>query len=242
MRIAIVGVTGMVGRVMLQKLEESRLPVSEFIPVASAKSVGNEVFFQGRTYKVISLENALKRKPQIAIFSAGGDTSKKWAPLFVKNKCYVVDNSSAWRMQKDIPLVVPEINASCIKKDNFIVANPNCSTIQLVMALTPLHASFRLKRLVISTYQSVTGSGSAAVRQLQDERICRPAPKKFYPHSIDMNVLPHGGDFLENDYTTEEMKLVHETQKILQDKTIGITATVVRVPVMGGHSESVNAE
>lgn len=242
MKIAIIGITGMVGGVMLQVLEESSLLIDELIPVASDKSVGKEVFFKGETIQVISLQDAINRKPQIAIFSAGSQTSLEWAPRFAEIDCYVVDNSSAWRMNKDIPLVVPEINAKTIKPHDYIIANPNCSTIQMVLALAPLHYAYGLKRLVVSTYQSVTGSGVGAVRQLQDERICRPNSKKFYPHTIDMNLIPHGGDFLDNGYTTEEIKLVKETHKILGDESIGITATVVRVPVMGGHSESINAE
>ena len=242
MKIAIIGATGMVGGVMLQVLEKSSLLIDELIPVASEKSVGKEVFFKGKNFKVISLQDAIDKKPQIAIFSAGSQTSLEWAPLFAKASCYVIDNSSAWRMNTDIPLIVPEINADILNVENHIIANPNCSTIQMVLALAPLHQAYQLKRLVISTYQSVTGSGVGAVRQMQDERICRPNPKKFYPHAIDMNLIPHGGDFLENGYTTEEEKLVNETHKILQDNKIGITATVVRVPVMGGHSESINAE
>lgn len=242
MRIAVVGVTGLVGGVMLQVLEKSNLQIDELIPVASEKSVGKEVLFKGRTYTVLSMEAALALKPQIAIFSAGGSTSKKWAPEFAKNQCYVIDNSSAWRMDEGIPLVVPEINSNAIGKDNYIIANPNCSTIQMVMALAPLHREYGIRRLVISTYQSVTGSGAAAVRQLQDERICRPSEKKAYPHPIDMNLIPHGGDFLDNGYTTEEKKLVDETRKILNAPQIKVTATVVRVPLLGGHSESINVE
>ncbi len=242
MRIAIVGVTGMVGGVMLQVLEKSQLKVRELLMVASEKSIGKKILFQNEEHQVIGLEEALERKPQIAIFSAGSETSKIWAPKFAQANCYVVDNSSAWRMDKNIPLIVPEINAEALKAHHFIVANPNCSTIQMVMALAPLHLAYGLKRVVVSTYQSVTGSGVAAVRQLQDERICRPSPTKFYPHTIDLNLIPQGGDFLDNDYTSEEMKLVHETRKILGEETIAITATVVRVPVLGGHSESINAE
>ena len=242
MRIAIVGVTGIVGGVMLQVLEKSKLEVTELLLVASQKSIGKKILYKNQEHQVIGLEEALKRKPQIAIFSAGSETSKLWASKFAQAACYVVDNSSAWRMDKNIPLVVPEINAEILKAHHYIIANPNCSTIQMVMALAPLHRSYGLKRLVVSTYQSVTGSGVAAVRQLQDERICRPSPKKFYSHDIDLNIIPHGGDFLNNDYTSEEMKLVDETRKILDDESIAITATVVRVPVLGGHSESINAE
>ncbi len=242
MRIAVVGVTGMVGGVILQVLKESKLEITELIPIASERSAGKEILFDGKTYTVLSMKDGLKKQPQIAIFSAGGSTSKQWAPEFIKQNCYVIDNSSAWRMDKNIPLVVPEINADQLRKDDLLIANPNCSTIQMVLALAPLHQAFQLNRLVVSTYQSVTGSGVGAVRQLQDERICRPSPAKFYPHPIDMNLIPHGGDFLENDYTSEEMKLVDETRKILGDQDIRVTATVVRVPVMGGHSESINAE
>lgn len=242
MRIAVVGVTGMVGGVILQVLEESNLNIDELIPIASEKSVGKEVYFKGISHSVLGMESGLKKKPHIAIFSAGGRTSLQMAPLFKAQGCYVIDNSSAWRMDKNIPLVVPEINAEILKKEDLIIANPNCSTIQMVMALAPLHKAYHIKRLVISTYQSVTGSGVGAVRQLQDERICREHPARFYPHPIDMNLIPHGGDFLDNDYTSEEMKLVDETRKILRDDQIQATATVVRVPVMGGHSESINAE
>jgi len=242
MKIAIIGATGMVGRVMLQVLEEGKLSIDELIPVASEKSIGKEIVFKGNTYRITSLQDALSRKPQIAVFSAGSQASLNWAPRFAKIGCYVIDNSSAWRMNNDIPLVVPEINAQTISPNNYIIANPNCSTIQMVLALAPLHQAYKLKRLVISTYQSVTGSGQAAVRQLQDERICRPNSKKFYPHPIDLNLIPHGGDFTKNGYTTEEIKLVDETRKILCDDGIKITATVVRVPVLGGHSESINAE
>lgn len=242
MKIAIIGVTGMVGGVMLQVLEKSNLPIDELLMVASEKSVGKEIPYQGKTYKVIGLQEALQQKPQIAIFSAGGATSLEWAPKFAEISCYVIDNSSAWRMKEDIPLVVPEINADAISKDNYIIANPNCSTIQMVLVLAPLHRAYQLKRLVVSTYQSVTGSGVAAVSQLYDERLCRPNSKKVYPHAIDMNLIPHGGDFTDDNYTTEEVKLVLETRKILEDENIGITATVVRVPLTGGHSESINAE
>lgn len=242
MRIAVVGVTGMVGGVILQVLEESNIKVDELIPIASERSVGKEILFQGNSYQVLSMEAGLEKKPQIAIFSAGGATSLKMAPLFKAQGCYVIDNSSAWRMDENIPLLVPEINADILNKEDLIIANPNCSTIQMVLALAPLHQAYHIKRLVVSTYQSVTGSGVVAVRQLQDERICKEKPAKCYPHPIDMNLIPHGGDFLENDYTSEEMKLVDETRKILRDEEIQVTATVVRVPVMGGHSESINAE
>ena len=242
MRLAIVGVSGLVGSVILQVLERSELMVDILIPIASERSVGKTILFKGEKHSVLSMEEGLKKNPQIAIFSAGGGTSKQWAPVFAKQGCFVIDNSSAWRMEKNIPLIVPEINAHQLGHKDLIIANPNCSTIQMVMALAPLHQAFQIKRLVISTYQSVTGSGIAAVRQLQDERICRPSVEKVYPHPIDMNLIPHGGDFLENGYTSEEMKLVYETRKILNDESLAITATVVRVPLLGGHSESVNVE
>lgn len=242
MKIALVGATGLVGSVMLNVLEDSKLQIDEFYPVASKRSIGKSILFNQMGYVVIGLEEALEKAPDIAIFSAGGQISKEWAQKFADIGTYVIDNSSAWRMNKDIPLVVPEINGNILNNGSKIIANPNCSTIQLVMALAPLHSAFGIDRLVISTYQSVTGSGVKAVRQLQDERICRPQVQKFYPHPIDLNLIPHGGDFLESGYTTEEEKLVTETHKILDDYSLRITATVVRVPVFGGHSESVNIE
>lgn len=242
MRIAIVGVTGMVGGVILQVLAESHINITELIPIASDRSAGKEILFNHKSYQVLSMDEGLSKKPQIAIFSAGGETSRKWAPIFAEQNCYVIDNSSAWRMEKEIPLIVPEINAHLLHKNNQLIANPNCSTIQMVLALAPLHKAYQLNRLVVSTYQSVTGSGVAAVKQMKEERENHPAPSKFYPHQIDKNLIPHGGDFLENAYTSEEMKLVHETRKILGDEKIRVTATVVRVPVQGGHSESINAE
>lgn len=239
MKVAVVGVTGMVGQVMCQVLEERNFPVTEFIPVASERSVGKEVQFKGKAYKVISMQDAIDAVPDVALFSAGGSTSLEFAPRFAEKGTVVIDNSSAWRMDKTKKLVVPEINANQLTADDKIIANPNCSTIQLVMALAPLHQKYGLKRLVISTYQSVTGTGVKAKKQLFDERedkVTSPA----YPHRIDLNCLPHCDVFLENDYTKEEMKLVHETRKILGDDSIGITATAVRVPVIGGHSETVN--
>lgn len=239
MKVAVVGVTGMVGQVMCQVLEERNFPVTEFIPVASERSVGKEVQFKGKAYKVISMQDAIDAVPDVALFSAGGSTSLEFAPKFAEKGTVVIDNSSAWRMDKTKKLVVPEINANQLTADDKIIANPNCSTIQLVMALAPLHQKYGLKRLVISTYQSVTGTGVKAKKQLFDERedkVTSPA----YPHRIDLNCLPHCDVFLENDYTKEEMKLVHETRKILGDDSIGITATAVRVPVIGGHSETVN--
>jgi aspartate-semialdehyde dehydrogenase len=242
MKIALVGATGLVGSVMLKVLESSKLNINALIPVASERSVGKSVLFKGKEILVIGLQEAVDLEPSIAIFSAGGQTSKIWAPQFAAKGTVVIDNSSAWRMEKEIPLLVPEINGHILSSKHKIIANPNCSTIQMVMALAPLHQVYGINRLVISTYQSVTGSGAKAVRQMQDERICREKPQMFYPHPIDLNLIPHGGDFLDNGYTTEEEKLVNETHKILNDKSIRITATVVRVPVFGGHSESVNVE
>ena len=242
MVIAVVGATGMVGRVMLQVLQEQNIIPEELLVVASEQSVGKEIEFAEKTLIVESLQSAVDRKPDIALFSAGSSISKEWAPKFAKNGCFVIDNSSAWRMEENIPLVVPEINADQITSETKIIANPNCSTIQMVIALRPLQHIYGIKRLVVSTYQSVSGSGVKGVNQLMTERKGLQVEEKAYPHNIDMNVIPHGGDFLENDYTTEEMKLVHETRKILDCPTMPITATVVRVPVTGGHSEALNVE
>ena len=242
MRIALVGATGLVGSVMLNVLEKSSLQIDELYAVASERSLGKTVMFNKSEYRVLGLQDALDKAPDIAIFSAGSETSKAWVQKFADQGTFVIDNSSAWRMEKNIPLVVPEINGSILNIDSKIIANPNCSTIQMVMALAPLHRAYVIDRLVVSTYQSVTGSGAKAVRQMQDERICRPQVEKFYPHSIDLNLIPHGGDFLENGYTSEEEKLVNEAHKILDDYNLRITATVVRVPVFGGHSESLNIE
>lgn len=239
MKVAVVGVTGMVGQVMCKVLEERNLPISEFLPVASAKSVGKEVEFKGKKHKVISMEDAIEQAPDIALFSAGGQTSLDYAPKFAEKGTTVIDNSSAWRMDPSKKLVVPEINGQQITNEDKIIANPNCSTIQLVMALAPLHEKYGLKRVVVSTYQSITGTGVKAKKQLMDERAGKETDPA-YPHKIDMNCLPHCDIFLENAYTKEEMKLVNETRKILGDDTIAVTATAVRVPVMGGHSESVN--
>lgn len=242
MKVAIVGVTGLVGRVMLKVLEESKLFQGvELIAVASDRSVGKKIIFHGKEHTVVSMKDALEVNPNIAIFSAGAETSKKWAPKFASNNVYVIDNSSAWRMDERVPLVIPEINAGTINKTCHIVANPNCSTIQMVLALYPLHKKYGVKRVVVSTYQSVTGSGAAAVRQLENERQGAEV-EPFYPHPIDLNLFPHGGYFLENGYTSEEQKLHDETRKILDDNSISISATVVRVPVYGGHSEAVNIE
>jgi len=242
MVIAVVGATGMVGRVMLRVLQEQNIIADKLLVVASEQSVGKELEFAGKTLKVQSLQSALDQKPDIALFSAGSAISKKWAPKFAEQNCFVIDNSSAWRMDDHIPLVVPEINGEQITKESKIIANPNCSTIQMVIALRPLQHIYGIKRLVISTYQSVTGSGIIGVNQLMAEREGRQVENKAYTHPIDMNIIPHGGDFLDNDYTTEEMKLVHETRKILNCPEMRITATVARVPVTGGHSEALNIE
>lgn len=245
MKIAVVGATGLVGSVILKVLEEARyIPfdkISAIIPVASEKSVGKDLFFNNMPRKIVSVEEAIAMKPEVAIFSAGSDVSKLYAKRFADAGTYVIDNSSAWRMEENIPLVVPEINASLLNKNTKIISNPNCSTIQLVLALSQLHKNLTIKRLVVSTYQSVSGTGQKAVEQLMSER---NGTRKgmVYPHPIDMNIFPHGGTFESNGYTTEEMKLLNETRKILNDNSIQVTATVVRVPVTGGHSESVNAE
>jgi aspartate-semialdehyde dehydrogenase len=241
MRIAVVGCTGLVGTEMLKVLEASSLPVSEVIPVASEKSVGKEILFKGKGYRVVSLEAGVTLKPDVALFSAGASVSKEWAPRFTEVGTYVIDNSSAWRMYDEIPLVVPEVNASIITSEHRLIANPNCSTIQLVVAINPLHQRFKIKRIVISTYQSVSGTGAKAIDQLQDERQGKKA-EMVYPHPIDLNCFPHGGSFLPNGYTTEEQKLVDETRKIIGDQSIMVSPTVVRIPVLGGHSESVNLE
>lgn len=241
MKVAVVGATGMVGRVMVKLLEERNLPVTELLPAASAKSAGKEIIFKGKPVKVITVMEAVEAKPVFAIFSAGADTSKEWAPVFAQNGTIVIDNSSAWRMEENIPLVVPEININAIKKGDRIIANPNCSTIQMVMALAPLHREYRIKRIVVATYQSVTGTGVKAVTQMENERRGIKG-EMAYPHQIDMNCFPFGGKFMPSGYTTEEQKLVDETRKILGDKSIQVTATVVRIPVVGGHSEAVNVE
>ncbi len=241
MKTAVVGATGMVGRTMIKVLEERNFPVTELIPAASQKSVGKEIIFKGKPVKVVSVMEAVEAKPVFAIFSAGASTSKDWAPRFAGNGTIVVDNSSAWRMEKDVPLIVPEINSHVLKKGDRIIANPNCSTIQMVMALAPLHRKYRIKRLVIATYQSVTGTGVKAVTQMENERKGIKG-EMAYPYQIDMNCFPHGGTFNPDGYTSEEQKLVDETRKILEDQTIQVTATVVRIPVVGGHSEAVNVE
>lgn len=241
MKVAVVGATGLVGGVMMEVLVERNFPISTLYAVASEKSVGKEVIFKGEKHKVIGMQTAVNNKPDIAIFSAGGGTSTEWAPIFAEAGSVVIDNSSAWRMDPTKRLVVPEINATAIGPDDKIIANPNCSTIQMVLPLAPLHKAYKIKRVVVSTYQSVTGTGVKAVRQMQDERAGAEG-EKAYPHPIDRNCLPHCDVFLENAYTKEEMKMVNETRKILEDDSIMVTATTVRVPVVGGHSESVNLE
>ncbi len=240
MRVAVVGATGMVGQVMLRVLAERKFPVSTLYPVASEKSVGKTVNFDEKDYKVIGLEDAVAQAPDLAIFSAGGSTSKEWAPRFEAAGTTVVDNSSAWRMDPDKKLVVPEINAGVLTARDKIIANPNCSTIQMVMVLAPLHGKYKIQRVVVSTYQSVTGTGIKALQQLENERAGREGDIA-YPHPIDKNCLPHCDVFMDGGYTKEELKMVHETHKIL-DPRIKVTATAVRVPVVGGHSESVNLE
>jgi len=241
MKVAVVGATGMVGEVMLQVLEERRFPLDELLVVASERSVGKTLKFRGREHTVIGLEAAVAARPEIAIFSAGGGTSLEWAPKFAEVGTTVIDNSSAWRMDPDKKLVVPEINAGVLGPNDKIIANPNCSTIQLVMVLAPLHARYRMKRVVVSTYQSVSGTGVKAVRQMENEA-AGVEGERAYPHPIHRNVLPHCDVFLENGYTKEEMKLAREPQKILDDRTFSVTATAVRVPTSGGHSEAVNVE
>ncbi|MDQ1297206.1 MAG: aspartate-semialdehyde dehydrogenase [Bacteroidota bacterium] len=241
MKTAVVGATGMVGRTMMRVLEERNFPVTELIPAASEKSVGKEIIFRDKPVKVVGIQAAVDAKPVFAIFSAGASVSKEWAPAFAKNGTVVIDNSSAWRMDKYVPLIVPEINSHVLKKGDRIIANPNCSTIQMVMALAPLHRKYKIKRLVVATYQSVTGTGVKAVTQMENERHGIKG-EMIYAHPIDMNCFPHGGTFQPDGYTTEEQKLIDETRKILEDQTIMVTATVVRIPVVGGHSEAVNIE
>jgi aspartate-semialdehyde dehydrogenase len=241
MVVAVVGATGLVGTEMLRVLEQRQFPVSRLIPVASEKSVGKTIRFNNHDIPVVSAQEAIALKPHIALFSAGGNTSLTLAPLFAEAGTRVIDNSSAWRMDPTKKLVVPEVNAQVLTKDDFIIANPNCSTIQLVMCLKPLHDKYRVKRVVVSTYQSVTGTGAKAVQQLKNERAGTPG-EKVYPYPIDLNIIPQIDVFTENDYTKEEMKMINETKKILGDNTIAVTATTVRIPVMGGHSESVNIE
>jgi aspartate-semialdehyde dehydrogenase len=241
MKVAVVGATGLVGTKMLQVLAERNFPVTEIVPVASERSVGKEVVFKGKSYKVVSMDDGIAAKPAVAIFSAGGGTSLEWAPKFAAAGIRVIDNSSAWRMDPTKKLVVPEVNAEVLKADDFIIANPNCSTIQMVVALQPLHQKYKIKRVVVSTYQSVTGTGKKAVDQLFNERKGIEG-EMAYKYQIDLNVIPQIDVFLENGYTKEEMKMVKETNKIMQDDSIKVTATTVRIPVVGGHSESVNVE
>ncbi len=242
MKIAVVGATGLVGTKMLEVLAERNFPVTELIPVASERSVGKELTFKGKKYLVHSMQQAIAAKPQIALFSAGGDTSKEWAPKFAEAGITVIDNSSAWRMDGTKKLVVPEVNASVLEKTDKIIANPNCSTIQMVVVLNPLHKKYKIKRVVVSTYQSVTGTGVKAVNQLMNERRDGSSVEMAYKYKIDLNVIPQIDVFLDNGYTKEEMKMVNETKKIMGDNSIALTATTVRIPVMGGHSESVNIE
>ncbi|QCX02014.1 aspartate-semialdehyde dehydrogenase [Aggregatimonas sangjinii] len=241
MKVAVVGATGMVGEVMLKVLAERNFPITELLLVASERSVGKKLAYKGKEHTIIGLSDAVAAKPQIAIFSAGGDTSLEWTPKFAEVGTTVIDNSSAWRMDPDKKLVVPEINAGKLTSSDKIIANPNCSTIQLVMALSPLHIKYKMKRVVISTYQSVSGTGVKAVRQLENE-IAGIKGEMAYPYPISRNALPHCDVFMENGYTKEEMKLAREPQKILDDRTFSISATAVRIPTAGGHSESVNVE
>lgn len=241
MKVAVVGATGMVGEVMLQVLKERNFPITELIPVASEKSVGKEISWNNKNYKVVGLQTAVEMRPDIALFSAGGQTSLDWAPKFAEVGTTVIDNSSAWRMDASKKLVVPEINASVLTKEDKIIANPNCSTIQMVMALAPLHKKYDIKRIVVSTYQSITGTGVKAVKQLENE-YAGIQDEMAYKYQIHRNAIPQCDVFEDNGYTKEEMKLVRETQKILDDKTIAVTATAIRIPVVGGHSEAVNIQ
>ncbi|MEE2723676.1 MAG: aspartate-semialdehyde dehydrogenase [Bacteroidota bacterium] len=241
MKLAIVGATGMVGEVMLQVLSERNFPITELIPVASARSVGKKIDFKERSFKVVGLSNAVSMSPDIALFSAGGETSMEWAPKFAEQGTVVIDNSSAWRMDPSKKLIIPEINANILTKEDKIIANPNCSTIQMLMALAPLKNKYGIKRIVVSTYQSITGTGVKAVQQLENEYNNVEGPMA-YPYPIHRNALPHCDDFMSNGYTKEEMKLLNETHKIFGDESIGVTATAIRIPVVGGHSESVNVQ
>ena len=241
MKVAVVGATGMVGSVMLKVLEERNFPLTELIPVASERSVGKKLTYNGKDFEVVSLETAVSMKPEVAIFSAGGDTSLEWAPKFASAGTTVIDNSSAWRMNPKNKLIIPEINANLLSKEDKIIANPNCSTIQLLMALKPLHDAYTIKRVVVSTYQSITGTGVKAVQQLENEYEGKKE-EMAYPYPIHKNALPHCDVFQENGYTKEEMKLTNETKKMLGDDSVNVTATAIRIPVVGGHSESVNIE
>lgn len=241
MKLAIIGATGLVGQVMLKVLEERNFPISELILVASERSIGVSISFRNKNYTVIGIQSAIDMKPHIALFSAGGDTSLKWAPKFAEAGTTVIDNSSAWRMDHSKRLIVPEINANELTSEDKIIANPNCSTIQMVVALAPLHKKFKIKRIVVSTYQSITGTGIKAVKQLENE-MAGVKGEMAYPHPIHQNAIPHCDVFEKNGYTKEELKLVRETQKILDDRSIAITATAVRIPTAGGHSEAINVE
>ncbi len=241
MKVAVVGATGLVGTKMLQVLAERNFPITELIPVASEKSIGKEIIFKNKSYKIVSMQTAIDAKPLVALFSAGGDTSKQWAPQFAAAGIVVIDNSSAWRMDATKKLIVPEVNIASITAEDKIIANPNCSTIQMVLVLKPLHEKYKIKRVVVSTYQSVTGTGIKAVAQLMNERK-GIVGEMAYKYPIDMNAIPHIDSFLENGYTKEEMKMVNETKKIMGDDSIKVTATCVRIPTVGGHSESVNIE
>ncbi|HZJ37321.1 MAG TPA: aspartate-semialdehyde dehydrogenase [Gillisia sp.] len=241
MKVAVVGATGMVGRIMLKVLEERNFPITELYPVASEKSIGKEISFKNKSYKVIGLEEAVSLKPDLALFSAGGDTSLEWAPKFAENGTTVVDNSSAWRMDKTKKLIIPEINSDELTPEDKIIANPNCSTIQLLMALKPLHDKYKIRRVVVSTYQSITGTGVKAVQQLENEYAGKKG-EMAYPYPIHKNAIPQCDVFTENGYTKEEMKLTNETKKILGDDSVMLSATAIRIPVVGGHSESVNIE
>lgn len=242
MKVAVVGATGLVGSEIIKVLEERNFPVSELLPVASARSKGKEVSFKGQKYKIVTLDDALEIKPDLAIFSAGGSISKEYAEKFTAAGIKVIDNSSAWRMDPAIKLIVPEVNGEALEKTDAIIANPNCSTIQMVVVLKPLHEKYKIKRIVVSTYQSITGTGVKAVEQMENERKGIKDGEMAYPYPIDMNILPHIDDFEENGYTKEEMKMINETKKILNDYSITLTATTVRIPVVGGHAESINIE
>ncbi len=244
MKVAVVGATGLVGSKMLEVLAERNFPVTELIPVASERSAGKEVEFKGKKYRVVTPSEGVAAKPAVAIFSAGGDVSREWAPKFAEKGCRVVDNSSCWRMDPTKRLVIPEINGDVITNEDFIIANPNCSTIQMLVALNPLHKAYKIKRVVVSTYQSVTGTGQKGVNQLVSEREGKEVDpqRRAYKYQIDLNLIPQIDSFTESGYTKEELKMVNETHKILNDKNIGVSPTTVRVPVMGGHSESVNVE
>ena len=244
MKVAVVGVTGLVGTRMMEVLEERNFPVTEFLPVASERSVGRKVTFKGKEYTVMSAGEAIAARPDLAVFSAGGGPSKELAPKFAAVGCRVVDNSSCWRMDPTKKLIVPEVNADVLTEDDFIIANPNCSTIQMMLPLAPLHKAYGIKRVVVSTYQSVTGAGNKAVAQMEAERAGAEwgTYDAKFPYPIDENIIPHIDDFTENGYTKEEMKMVNETHKILGDNSIGVSATTARVPVIGGHSESINLE